>query len=175
MSHCYSSGTNSKCMDQSTSYQAFKNSSFFNLYIIISCVREANLITQDRERNVQSCPWEFHQRYFKTNVKKGLTTTENTITYHYALCFLPQNFAWALFSVSLGATSTPKRNWRQCLRKILGWQTNSIMVCYGSFCSGQLNSRYCNTLHCLLCGTHTWTWWRLKQAIKMCGRLRNIN
>ena len=31
-----------------------------------------------------------------------------------------------------------KRNWRQCLCKILEWQTKSIMVCYGIFCSGQL-------------------------------------
>ena len=29
----------------------------------------------------------------------------------------------------------PKRNWRQCLCSILGLQTNSIMVCYGIFCS----------------------------------------
>ena len=32
---------------------------------------------------------------------------------------------------------TPKRNWKQCLCKILGWQTKSIMVCYGIFWSGQ--------------------------------------
>ena len=32
-----------------------------------------------------------------------LTTTENTITYHNALCLSPQNFAYALSSVSLGA------------------------------------------------------------------------
>ena len=30
-----------------------------------------------------------------------LTTPENTITYHNALCLSPQNFAQALFSVSL--------------------------------------------------------------------------
>ena len=33
-------------------------------------------------------------------------------------------------SVSLGAISTPKRNWRQCLCKSLGWQTKSIMLLY---------------------------------------------
>ena len=43
-----------------------------------------------------------------------------------------------MFSVSLGTSLTPKRNWRQCLCKILGWQTKSIMVCYGIFWSGQL-------------------------------------
>ena len=43
-----------------------------------------------------------------------------------------------MFSVSLRAILTPKRNWRQCLCKILGWQTKSIMVCYGIFWSGQL-------------------------------------
>ena len=31
----------------------------------------------------------------------------------------------------------PRENWRQCLCKILGWQTKSIVVCYGIFCSGQ--------------------------------------
>ena len=39
-----------------------------------------------------------------------LTTPENTITYHSALRLSPQNFAQALFSVSLGAILTPKRN-----------------------------------------------------------------
>ena len=67
-----------------------------------------------------------------------LTTPENIITYHNAFCLSPQNFAYALFSVSLGAVLTPKRNWRQWLSKILGWQTKSIMVCYGIFWSGQL-------------------------------------
>ena len=32
---------------------------------------------------------------------------------------------------------SPKRNWRQCVCKILGWQTKSIMVCYGIFWCGQ--------------------------------------
>ena len=41
--------------------------------------------------------------------------------------------------MSLGAILTPKRNWKQCLCKILGWQTKSIMLCYGIFCSGQLH------------------------------------
>ena len=34
-------------------------------------------------------------------------------------------------SVSLGSENGPKRNWKQCLCKILGWQTENIMVCYG--------------------------------------------
>ena len=38
---------------------------------------------------------------------------------------------------SLGTFLTPKRNWRQCSCKTLGWQTKSIMVCYGIFWSGQ--------------------------------------
>ena len=54
---------------------------------------------------------------------KQLATPENTITFHNTLCLATQNFAKALFSVSLGAILTPKRNWRQCLRKILGWLT----------------------------------------------------
>ena len=47
-----------------------------------------------------------------------------------------------MFSVSLGAILTPKRNWRQCLCKILEWPTKSIMVCYDIFCSGQLRWSY---------------------------------
>ena len=31
----------------------------------------------------------------------------------------------------------PKRNWKQCLCKILTRKPISIMVCYGIFCSGQ--------------------------------------
>ena len=46
----------------------------------------------------------------------------------------------SLSSVSLGATLTPEGNWRQCLCKILEWQSKSIMVCYGIFCSGQLQT-----------------------------------
>ena len=67
--------------------------------------------------------------------------SRTTITYHNALCLSPQNFAYALSSVSLGAILTPKRNWRQCVCKILGWQTKSIMVCFGIFWSGQFKSR----------------------------------
>ena len=58
-----------------------------------------------------------------------LTTLENTMTYHNVLCSSLPNFAQALFSVSLGAILTHKRNWRQCLCKIWGWQAKSIMVC----------------------------------------------
>ena len=49
-----------------------------------------------------------------------LSTSENTITYHNALFLSLQNFARALFSISLGAILTHKRNWRQCLCKIRG-------------------------------------------------------
>ena len=38
----------------------------------------------------------------------------------------------------LGGISTPQKNLRKCLCKILGWQTKSIMVCSGIFWSGQL-------------------------------------
>ena len=66
-----------------------------------------------------------------------LTTTENTITYHNTLCWSLQNFAEELSLVSLGSLNGPKRNWKQCLCKILEWPTKSIMVCYDIFCSGQ--------------------------------------
>ena len=49
----------------------------------------------------------------------------------------PKNLKRELLSVSLGAILTPKRNWRQCLSKILGWQTKRIMLCYDIFWSGQ--------------------------------------
>ena len=55
-----------------------------------------------------------------------LTTTENTITYHNTLCCSLQNFAQALFSVSLGAT-TRKR------KKIIGqatfWHEVKVVCC----------------------------------------------
>ena len=57
-----------------------------------------------------------------------LTTPENIITYHNALCLSPQ----------ILHKHGPKRNWKQCLFRFLGWQTKSIMVCYGIFWSGQL-------------------------------------
>ena len=43
-----------------------------------------------------------------------------------------------LSSVSLGSYNGPKRNWKQSLCIILGWQTKNIAVCCGIFCSGQL-------------------------------------
>ena len=42
------------------------------------------------------------------------------------------SFSWELNGL--------RRNWKQCLCNILGWQTKSIMVCYGIFWSGQLPS-----------------------------------
>ena len=36
---------------------------------------------------------------------KQLTTPENTMTYHNALCLSPQNFEYAMSSVSPGATN----------------------------------------------------------------------
>ena len=52
-----------------------------------------------------------------------------------------------LSSFSLGAILTPKRNWRQCLCKILEWPTKSITVCYGIFCSGQFVERCTGIAH----------------------------
>ena len=66
-----------------------------------------------------------------------LITPENTITHHDTLCWLLQKFASALFSVSLEAILTPKRNWRQCLCKFLEWLTKSVMIRYGIFWRGQ--------------------------------------
>ena len=74
-----------------------------------------------------------------------LTTPENTITYLNPLCLSPQNFAQALSSVSLGSWNGAKRKWKQCLRKILWWQTKRIKVCYGILWSGQLKCFSKNT------------------------------
>ena len=68
--------------------------------------------------------------------KEKMTTPENTISNHNALCLSPQNLHKHCLQFLLGPIS-PKRNWRQCVCKILGWQTKSIMVCYGTFWSGQ--------------------------------------
>ena len=58
---------------------------------------------------------------------------KKTITYHNALCLSPPKFYISIvFSFSWELNGT-KRNWKQWLCKILGWQTKSIMVCYGFF------------------------------------------
>ena len=49
-----------------------------------------------------------HGLVFTTHGSK-LNTPENTLTYHNALCLSPQNFT-RVFSISLGAILTPKRN-----------------------------------------------------------------
>ena len=66
-----------------------------------------------------------HGLVFTTHGSK-LTTPENTLTYHNALCLSPQNFAW-VFSVSLGAISTPKRNKTMLMQNV--GVTNK--ECYG--------------------------------------------
>ena len=38
-------------------------------------------------------PWTTHMDYTKMDYATELTTPENTITYHNALCLSPQNFA----------------------------------------------------------------------------------
>ena len=93
-----------------------------------------------------------------------LTTPENTATYHNTLCWSLLNFAETLSSVSLGSWNGPKRNWKQCLCKILGGQTKSIMGCYGVFWSGQLSSSVKTSLKeftgiCFVNITWKWRWW----------------
>ena len=60
----------------------------------------------------------FGRRYFR--LVKGLTTPENTITYHNALCLSPQNFAEALFSVSPGAISNSQEKLKTILMQKFG-------------------------------------------------------
>ena len=60
----------------------------------------------------------FGRRYF--HLVKGLTTPENTITYHNALCLSPQNFAEALFSVSPGAISNSQEKLKTILMQKFG-------------------------------------------------------
>ena len=68
--------------------------------------------------------------YYTCDTTLELITPENTITYLNTLCLSPQILHKHCFPVSLGAILTLKRNWRQCLCKILKRQTKSIMVCY---------------------------------------------
>ena len=60
------------------------------------------------------------------------------------------------FQFLSGPFPTPKSNWRQYLCKILGWQTKSIMVCYGILwtktCSvsqerGKIFTLFCYFIH----------------------------
>ena len=78
MSHCYSSGINGECMDQSTSYQAFKNSSSFFKLVHVCCVREANLITQDREKS-PVLPLGISAKLFLDQCQEGI---DNYRKYH---------------------------------------------------------------------------------------------
>ena len=66
-----------------------------------------------------------------------LTTPENTITYRNTVCWsLCQNFAYALFFSFSWGHLTPKRNWRQCLCKILAeWPTNRARFLKGRLAS----------------------------------------
>ena len=105
----------------------------------------------------RSKDWDLvHQTLSANRSGTILTTPKNTVTYHNALYLWTQNFAQALFSVSLGAILTPERNWRQCLCKIWGSQTKSIIVCYGIFWSGQFDM--CERLvpvRCRCCSYYT--------------------
>ena len=63
------------------------------------------------------------------------------------------------------AILTPKRNWKQCLCKIWGSQTKSIMVCYGIFWSGQFDM--CERLVPVLCSCCSYyTGWLFMSARK---------
>ena len=59
---------------------------------------------------------------------------------------LPLRFAWPLFFISPGCHSRPKRNWKQCLRKILGANKVLRLVHYGWCASGEFMCRYVQTL-----------------------------
>ena len=50
------------------------------------------------------------------------------------------NVSCQQWTVITGTQNGPKRNWKQWLCKIWGWQTKSIMVWYGIFWSGQVHS-----------------------------------
>ena len=48
--------------------------------------------------------------------------------YHNTLCLSPHILHKPLFLFSLGTIVSPRRSWKQCLCKILGGQTKSIMI-----------------------------------------------
>ena len=66
-----------------------------------------------------------------------------------------------------GAILPPKRNWRQCLCKILEWPTNSVMVCYGI--SGVINFDFVFNRNCLwfffISRTGSRPWYRQNQPL----------
>ena len=66
---------------------------------------------------------------------KPIDHSRKYYNYHNALCLSLQNFALALSSVSLKGHFNSQEKLKQCLCKILGWQTKSIMVCYVIFWS----------------------------------------
>ena len=71
---------------------------------------------------------------------KPLIASKQSLFYFYFRSFQRHRRARELTSSVLQfllGPFSPKRNWRQCVCKILGWQTKSIMVCYGTFWSRQ--------------------------------------
>ena len=63
--------------------------------------------------------------YYGEFENRELASFKNTIN---TLCLSLQNFAKSLFSFSPGTYNGSKRNWKQCLCKLLEGQTKSIMV-----------------------------------------------
>ena len=61
-------------------------------------------------------------------------------------CLSPQNFAQALFWVSLGVILTPHEKLKTMLMQIFGVTKKSIMVCYSIFWSGQFHNSPHDTL-----------------------------
>ena len=74
--------------------------------------------------------------------QKKWTTPENTVTCHNALCLSPENFAEALFSVSLGAIVTPRETEDNAWAKFWGDKQRAlwyVMV----FSGGELMFKEC--------------------------------
>ena len=72
------------------------------------------------------------EKLFNWYLKIKLATPENTITYHNTLFRQPKIFHSYCLRFLLGVKMAPM--------KLLGWQTKGIMVCYGIFWRGQLQS-----------------------------------
>ena len=78
--------------------------------------KRTRLLYRDNERVVHRTD---HSRKYHNLYTIMLFVCRPKVLHRHCLQFL------------LGVKMAPKGNWKQCLCKNLGWQTKSIMVCYG--------------------------------------------
>ena len=105
-------------------FNAFNLSKFGEMFIrTVSQLR-------NRKKKLLSYVEVFHKTCATICTKKRYARAELMFCWSKTIrrLHILQNFAQPLFLISPVYYSGPKRNWRQCLCKIFGWQTSCNMV-----------------------------------------------